>query len=86
MTTAFPSFRIVDVGGQRSERKKWIHCYEDVTVILFFVALSAYDFGLSEKHVYGIPKLSKLANLNIYIYGQTCCKYMGKLDIWSTWL
>jgi len=41
-------FRIVDVGGQRSERKKWIHCFEDVTAILFFVALSAYDLGLRE--------------------------------------
>lgn len=40
--------RIVDVGGQRSERKKWIHCFEDVTAILFFVALSAYDLGLRE--------------------------------------
>ena len=49
MTTAFPSFRIVDVGGQRSERKKWIHCFEDVTAILFFVALSAYDLGLREE-------------------------------------
>ena len=76
MTTAFPSFRIVDVGGQRSERKKWIHCYEDVTVILFFVALSAYDVGLREKHVYGIPKLTKLAKLKYIYYGQTCCKYI----------
>ena len=41
-------FRVVDVGGQRSERKKWIHCFEDVTAILFFVALSAYDLGLRE--------------------------------------
>ena len=40
--------RVVDVGGQRSERKKWIHCFEDVTTILFFVALSAYDLGLRE--------------------------------------
>lgn len=43
------NFRIVDVGGQRSERKKWIHCFEDVTAILFFVALSAYDLGLREQ-------------------------------------
>ena len=43
------SYRIVDVGGQRSERKKWIHCFEDVTAILFFVALSAYDLGLREE-------------------------------------
>ncbi len=41
-------YRVVDVGGQRSERKKWIHCFEDVTTILFFVALSAYDLGLKE--------------------------------------
>ena len=41
--------RIVDVGGQRSERKKWIHCFEDVTAILFFVALSAYDLRLREE-------------------------------------
>lgn len=45
------NFRIVDVGGQRSERKKWIHCFEDVTAILFFVALSAYDLGLREDGV-----------------------------------
>ena len=44
-------FRLVDVGGQRSERKKWIHCFEDVTAILFFVALSAYDMGLREDGV-----------------------------------
>lgn len=29
-----------DVGGQRSERKKWIHCFEGVTSIIFCVALS----------------------------------------------
>lgn len=39
---------IVDVGGQRSERKKWIHCFQDVTAVLFFVALSEYDLSLYE--------------------------------------
>jgi hypothetical protein len=29
-----------DVGGQRSERKKWIHCFEGVTAIIFIVAMS----------------------------------------------
>lgn len=38
-----------DVGGQRSERKKWIHCFESVTSIIFCVALSEYDQVLLEE-------------------------------------
>uniref|UniRef100_A0A8C6S8L3 Guanine nucleotide-binding protein subunit alpha n=1 Tax=Neogobius melanostomus TaxID=47308 RepID=A0A8C6S8L3_9GOBI len=41
-------FRMVDVGGQRSERKKWIHCFEYVTSIVFLAALSEYDQVLIE--------------------------------------
>ncbi|KAM3849394.1 guanine nucleotide-binding protein G(q) subunit alpha-like [Diretmus argenteus] len=41
-------FRMVDVGGQRSERRKWIHCFEKVTSIVFLVALSEYDQVLVE--------------------------------------
>jgi guanine nucleotide-binding protein G(i) subunit alpha len=45
------SFRIhmFDVGGQRSERKKWIHCFESVTSIIFCTALSEYDQVLLEE-------------------------------------
>ncbi|EST05659.1 Guanine nucleotide binding protein (G-protein), alpha subunit [Kalmanozyma brasiliensis GHG001] len=50
--TTFPLqdhvYRIFDVGGQRSERKKWIHCFENVTAVLFCVALSGYDSCLVE--------------------------------------
>jgi len=41
-------FSMVDVGGQRSERRKWIHCFENVTSIMFLVALSEYDQVLVE--------------------------------------
>jgi len=37
-----------DVGGQRNERKKWIHCFENVTAVLFVAAISAYDQTLYE--------------------------------------
>ena len=37
-----------DVGGQRSERKKWIHCFDNVDCVLFVVAMSEYDQVLFE--------------------------------------
>lgn len=42
------NFRVFDVGGQRSERKKWIHCFEDVNAIIFVTAVSEYDEVLFE--------------------------------------
>ncbi|XP_060067033.1 guanine nucleotide-binding protein G(i) subunit alpha-like [Ylistrum balloti] len=41
-------FRLIDVGGQRSERKKWINCFEGVTAIFFIVAMNEYDLFLRE--------------------------------------
>ncbi|KAF6774010.1 hypothetical protein AHF37_06136 [Paragonimus kellicotti] len=43
-------FRIVDVGGQRSERRKWIHCFENATSIIFLAALNEYDQVLVENN------------------------------------
>ncbi|EJD08394.1 G-protein alpha subunit [Fomitiporia mediterranea MF3/22] len=43
------SIRIVDVCGQRGERRKWIHCFEHVTSIIFCPALSEYDQVLLEE-------------------------------------
>ena len=37
-----------DVGGQRNERRKWIHCFEDVTAVIFVAAISEYDQKLFE--------------------------------------
>lgn len=42
-------YRMVDVGGQRSERKKWIHCFENVHCLLFLVAISGYNQCLLEE-------------------------------------
>lgn len=43
------NIHMFDVGGQRSERKKWIHCFDNVTLIIFCVALSEYDQVLLEE-------------------------------------
>lgn len=40
--------KITDVGGQRSERRKWIHCFQDVHLIIFFASLAEYNQTLIE--------------------------------------
>ena len=35
--------RIVDVGGQKTERRKWVHCFDDVKSVIFLTALSEFD-------------------------------------------
>ena len=42
------TYKIFDVGGQRSERRKWLHCFDDVKAVLFVAALSGYDMTLIE--------------------------------------
>ncbi|CAH8562818.1 unnamed protein product [Schistosoma guineensis] len=43
-------FRIVDVSGQRGERKKWIQFFDNVTAILYLVDCSGFDKTLLEDH------------------------------------
>lgn len=40
--------RLYDVGGQRSERRKWLMCFDGIQAVLFVVALSCYDMTLME--------------------------------------
>jgi hypothetical protein len=41
-------FKVVDVGGQRAERRKWMHCFDNVTALIFTAAISEYDQMLFE--------------------------------------
>lgn len=36
-------FQLIDVGGQRNERRKWIHHFDGVTSVFFITAISEYD-------------------------------------------
>ncbi|KAL3076458.1 hypothetical protein niasHT_039947 [Heterodera trifolii] len=36
-------FNVYDAGGQRSERRKWIHFFDDVNAVIFIAAISEYD-------------------------------------------
>ncbi|OQU93135.1 hypothetical protein SORBI_3001G484200 [Sorghum bicolor] len=41
-------YRLYDVGGQRNERRKWIHLFEGVNAVIFCAAISEYDQMLCE--------------------------------------
>ena len=52
METSFKTEKLqitlIDVGGQRSERKKWLNCFDSVNAVVFVVAMSEYDQVLNE--------------------------------------
>ena len=39
---------MTDIGGQRTQRRKWIHCFENVTAVIFVAAINEYDMRLEE--------------------------------------
>jgi len=59
-------FRVVDVGGQRNERKKWIHCFDDVKALLFVVNLAGYDQVMFED-----PTMNRMKE-SLNLFSQIC--------------
>lgn len=54
-------FVVYDVGGQRNERRKWIHAFDDVAAIIFVASLSEYDQTLFEDNL--VNRLIEALNL-----------------------
>ena len=57
---------MLDVGGQRSERKKWIHCFDQARAVIFIAALSDYDLVLSED-----PSVNRMKE-SLKLFGSIC--------------
>jgi len=69
-------FRLVDVGGQRSERRKWLHCFQDVTAIIFCVSMSEYDQMLHE------DTTVRRTEESMKLFEEICnSKWFGDVDI-----
>ncbi|KAG4066614.1 hypothetical protein HA402_007250 [Bradysia odoriphaga] len=74
-----------DVGGQRSQRRKWVYCFEDVRAVLFVVALSGYDMTLLEDGT--VNRLEESLNLFEQIVNNRWFKeasfvlFLNKLDL-----
>lgn len=77
--------RVVDVAGQRNERRKWIHMFDDVTCILFVTALSDYDQlcmedNLTNRMVESIKLFDTIVN-NPYFQQTPIVLFMNKTDL-----
>jgi hypothetical protein len=55
------TYQVVDVGGQRSERRKWIHCFDDVRAIIFLEGLAGYNQVLFEDNT--VNRMQESLNL-----------------------
>lgn len=77
---------MVDVGGQRSERRKWIHCFENVTSIIFLAVLSEYDmllFETSENRMEESKALFKTIITYPWFQNSSIILFMNKKDIYE---
>jgi len=79
------TYRIVDVGGQRNERKKWMHCFEGVTAVIFVAALSEYDQVLYENEnvnrmVEALNLFDKICNWH-WFYSTAMILFLNKSDL-----
>uniref|UniRef100_A0AAR2LEC2 Guanine nucleotide binding protein (G protein) alpha v1 n=1 Tax=Pygocentrus nattereri TaxID=42514 RepID=A0AAR2LEC2_PYGNA len=80
-------FRLYDVGGQRTERRKWISCFEDVRAVLFVAALSGYDMTLVEdpsvnRLQESLKLFSSICN-NVFFRSTSMILFMNKIDLFQ---
>jgi len=80
-------FEMYDVGGQRTERKKWIHCFDNVTAVIFVAALSEYDQALFEdpevnRMVEAIELFSEICN-NRFFERSSMILFLNKRDLFA---
>lgn len=59
---------MVDVGGQRSEQRKWIHCFDSVNGVLFVAELSGYNQMINDGDQITVSSLSSLCNSASYLF------------------
>eukprot|EP01084_Bolivina_argentea_P319548 554243_1 len=80
-------FHVFDVGGQKSERKKWIHCFEHVTAVIFVVSLSCYDEVMFEDEAVNsiVDSITLFENIcnNEYFTKTSMILFLNKKDLFA---
>jgi GTPase SAR1 family protein len=80
-------FEMYDVGGQRNERKKWMHCFEGVTAVIFVVGLSEFDQMLYEdsrtnRMIEALPLFDETCN-NEHFIDSSFIVFFNKRDLFQ---
>ncbi|KAL3497411.1 hypothetical protein ACH5RR_040143 [Cinchona calisaya] len=80
-------YRLFDVGGQRNERRKWIHLFEGVSAVIFCAAISEYDQTLFEDE--NKNRMMETRELFDWVLKQPCFEktsfmlFLNKFDIFE---
>ncbi|KAL6867741.1 hypothetical protein ACP4OV_015765 [Aristida adscensionis] len=80
-------YRLYDVGGQRNERRKWIHLFEGVDAVIFCAAISEYDQMLFEDETKN--RMMETKELFDWVLKQRCFEktsfmlFLNKFDIFE---
>ncbi|KAH9653063.1 Guanine nucleotide-binding protein alpha-1 subunit [Citrus sinensis] len=80
-------YRLFDVGGQRNERRKWIHLFEGVSAVIFCAAISEYDQTLFEDEQKN--RMMETKELFDWVLKQPCFEktsfmlFLNKFDIFE---
>jgi len=80
------NFRLVDVGGQKNERKKWIYCFDNVHAIIFVVSTSEYDIIFEDTKVNRLHESLMLfeETINLKVFAKTpIILFLNKTDLFE---
>uniref|UniRef100_A0A452XG59 Guanine nucleotide-binding protein alpha subunit n=1 Tax=Aegilops tauschii subsp. strangulata TaxID=200361 RepID=A0A452XG59_AEGTS len=72
-------YRLYDVGGQRNERRKWIHLFEGVDAVIFCAAISEYDQLLFEDETQN--RMMETKELFDWVLKQRCFEVCLKFPV-----
>eukprot|EP00924_Labyrinthula_sp_SR-Ha-C_P013937 augustus_masked-scaffold_5-processed-gene-18.1-mRNA-1 protein AED:0.19 eAED:0.51 QI:0/-1/0/1/-1/1/1/0/388 len=78
---------VVDVGGQRNERKKWMEVLSDVTAVLFVIAMQEFDQTLFENNTVNrlneaVELLQSTMNFPVFT-NHSFILFFNKMDLFS---
>ncbi|KAH6761385.1 G protein alpha subunit 1 [Perilla frutescens var. hirtella] len=80
-------YRLFDVGGQKNERRKWIHLFEGVSAVIFCAAISEYDQTLFEDD--NTNRMMETKELFEWVLKQPCFEktsfllFLNKFDLFE---